>query len=189
MIHALVFDCFGVFYPDPVFTYMRDLKNSRDKAETLHLYDEQAARGKLTKKDFIQQAAILLNKPEPEIEVQFFQRHTNNQELINFIRKVRGTYKTALLSNIGADMMDGFFTLEEQKQLFDVVIFSGNEKFAKPDKEFFALACERLDVQPEETIMVDDLQHNCDAAKSIGMRAICYKNFEQFQNEINLLLK
>lgn len=189
MIRALVFDCFGVFYPDPVFTYMRDPQNLPDKAETLHSYDEKAARGQLTKSEFIQKAAILLNKPERDIEIQFFQRHNNNQKLIDFIKNVRSKYKTALLSNIGGDMMDGFFTPKERKELFDVVIFSGNEKFAKPDKEFFALACERLGVKPQGAIMIDDLQHNCDAAKSIGMKAICYKDFEQFQTEINLLLK
>lgn len=189
MIRALVFDCFGVFYPDPVFTYMCDPQSPHDKAETLHSYDEQAARGQLTKSEFIKKAAILLNKPERDIEVQFFQRHNNNQELIDFIKNVRSKYKTALLSNIGRDMMDGFFTPKEQEELFDVVIFSGNEKFAKPDKEFFALACERLSVKPQEAIMIDDLKHNCDAAKSIGMQAICYKDFEQFHKDITSLLK
>ena len=189
MIRALVFDCFGVFYPDPVFTYLDNPNNPRDKAKTLHSYDEQAARGKLSKADFIKQSAILLHKPESEIEIQFFQRHNNNQDLIHFIKDARSKYKTALLINIGGDMMEGFFTQNECKELFDVVIFSGNEKFAKPDKEFFALACARLGVTSQEAIMIDDLQPNCDAAKSIGMQAICYKDFKQFQREINLLLK
>ena len=105
------------------------------------------------------------------------------------MKSARSRYKTELLSNIGGDMMDGFFTPQEREELFDVVIFSGNEKFAKPDKEFFALACERLGVIPQEAIMIDDVEHNCDAAKSIGMQAICYKDFEQFEREINLLLK
>jgi len=189
MIRALVFDCFGVFYPDPVFTYMRDPESPPDKAEKLHSYDEQAARGQLTKSEFIKNAAILLDKPKKEIEIQFFQRHNNNYQLIDFIKNARSKYKTALLSNIGGDMMDGFFTPEERKMLFDVVILSGNENFAKPDKEFFALACKRLDIPSYEAIMIDDLQHNCDSAKSIGMQTICYTDFQQFERDINPLLK
>lgn len=189
MIRAFVFDCFGVFYPDPVFVYMRDPQTPPEKAKALNSLDEQAARGKLTKAGFIEQAAALLNKSLQEIEIQFFQRHNNNQELIAFIKNARNKHKTALLSNIGGDMMDGFFTLEERKELFDVVIFSGNEKFAKPDKEFFALVCERLGVSLDETIMIDDIQSNCDVAKNLGMQVICYKDFEQFQNEVNSLLK
>jgi len=189
MIRALVFDCFGIFYPDPVFTYMRDPQTTPEKAKTLHALDEGAARGKLTKNEFIQKASELLNKIPQEVELQFFQRHDNNQKLIDFIKKARIKYKTALLSNIGGDMMDGFFTPEESEQLFDVQILSGNEKFAKPDKEIFTLVCKRLGVSPDEAVMTDDMQDNCDVAKYLGMQAICYKNFEQFQNEINPLLK
>jgi len=189
MIRALIFDCFGVFYPDPVFAYMHNPQSPPEKAKELHSFDEQAARGKLTKNEFIKKVTQLLNKSPQEIDQQFFQRHSNNQDLINFVKSARSRYKTELLSNIGGDMMDGFFTPQEREELFDVVIFSGNEKFAKPDKEFFALACERLGVIPQEAIMIDDVEHNCDAAKSIGMQSICYKNFEQFEREINLLLK
>ena len=57
MIKALVFDCFGVFYTDPVFSYMRDPQSPPGKAKTLHSFDEQAARGKLTR-------LILLNKQQ-----------------------------------------------------------------------------------------------------------------------------
>ena len=52
MIRALVFDCFGVFYPDPVFTYMRDPQNPPEKAEALHTLDELAARGQLSGGNF-----------------------------------------------------------------------------------------------------------------------------------------
>lgn len=188
MIRALVFDCFGVFYPDPVFAYMSHPKILEAKAKTLHRLDEQAARGKLTKKKFIKKASILLNKSPQEIEQQFFQRHSINQALIKFVLKARNKYKTALLSNIGGDMMDGFFTPEEREQLFDTVILSGNEKFAKPDKEIFRLACERLGVSLHEAIMIDDIQDYCDVAKNLGMQSLCFKDFEQFQKEIRLLL-
>jgi len=93
------------------------------------------------------------------------------------------------LSNIGGDMMNGFFTEEEYKKLFDLVVLTGNEKFAKPDKEIFALVCERLNVAPQEVVMIDDVSKNCEAAKNIEMQAICYKNFPQFQKELNIFLK
>ena len=32
--------------------------------------------------------------------------------------------------------------------------------------------------------MIDDVEGNCEAAKKIGMQAVCYKDFEQFHNEI-----
>ena len=44
----------------------------------------------------------------------------------------------------GGDMLDGFFTSQERGEFFDVAIFSGNEKFAKPDKEFLHLLAHDL---------------------------------------------
>jgi len=189
MIRALIFDCFGVFYPDPVFAYMQDPLTPPEKADALHALDEQAVRGKLSKKEFIQKAALLLNKPEDDIERQLFQRHSTNKQLVDFVKQARNTYKTALLSNVGRDIMDGFFTSDELRELFDEVILSGNEKFAKPDPEFFILACKRLGVMPEETILIDDVATYCEAAKSLGMQAICYQSFDQFSNEIHFLLQ
>lgn len=188
MIRAFVFDCFGVFYPDPVFAYMRDPQTPPAKAKALHECDEQAARGNLTKAEFVKKAAALLPCSEAEAEQRFFHRTSNNQPLIDLVLELRTKYKIALLSNIGGDMMDGFFTLEEQEKLFDTVILSGNEKIAKPDSGIFELACKRLGVSLNEAVMIDDVQGNVDTAKSLGMQGICYKDFEQFKSEFDALM-
>lgn len=188
-IKALIFDCFGVFYPDPVFTYMKYPKTPPEKARTPHSLDEQAVRGKLSKNTFINQAAILLNKPELDIEIQFFHRHSTYKQLIDFVKHIRADYKTALLSNIGKDMMDAFFTPEELHELYDVTILSGNEGFAKLDKEIFTLTCQRLKLPPQEKILIDDVQKYCNVAKSFDLQTICYEDFSQFHREITSLLK
>lgn len=187
MIKALIFDCFGVFYTDPVFAYMHDPKTPSEKANTLHELDEQAARGKLSKSSFVEQVSQLLKRPAEEIEQQFFRSEDRNQELVNFIQELRKDYKVALLSNIGADMMDGFFTPDERKELFDVAILSGAVGYAKPDPEIFRLACTKLGVLPTETVMIDDVQNNVDTAKGLGMQGIHYENFAQFKLNLDVI--
>jgi hypothetical protein len=59
MVKALIFDCFGVFYTDPVFAYMRNPTTPPEKAEALHTLDKQAVVGALDKKDFVVQAVTL----------------------------------------------------------------------------------------------------------------------------------
>lgn len=59
MIKAIIFDCFGLFYVDPVFAYMRDSATPLEKAKALHDLDKQAARGTLTKQGFVEQASVL----------------------------------------------------------------------------------------------------------------------------------
>ncbi len=188
MTKALVFDCFGVFYVDPVFAYMRNLHSPKDKAKTLHDLDEQAARGRLSKANFITQASELLNLSSQETDDRFFQGHDRNDELVAYVQELRKHYKIALLSNIGADMMDGFFTQQERNELFDTVVLSGSTGYAKPDLEIFKLTCGRLGVEPNGAVMIDDVQSNCDGAKAIGMQAVQYQSFRQMKQELESIL-
>ncbi len=188
MTKVLIFDCFGVFYVDPVFAYMHDPRSPKYKAKALHDLDEQAARGTLSKAGFIAQASELLSLSPQEIDDRFFQGHDRNDDLVMYVKELRKHYKVALLSNIGADMMDGFFTEQERSDLFDVVVLSGSTGYAKPDPEIFKLTCERLDVEPDEAVMIDDVQGNCDGARAVGMRAVLYQSFAQMKQELESIL-
>lgn len=188
MIKALIFDCFGVFYTDPVFAYMRDPQTPPEKAKALHALDEQAARGTLSKNDFVTQAAALLNISATDTKQRFFRGNDRNDELVAFVKELRKSYKIAMLSNIGGDMMDGFFTPQERQDLFDTAVLSGDVKMAKPDKAIFELTCQRLGVELHEAIMIDDMQSTCDIVKTYGMQSVCYKDFEQCKNELRALL-
>lgn len=177
MIRALIFDCFGVFYVDPVLARMEHLLPQTARA--LHGLDEQAAKGNLDEGGFVAEASELLHEAAAQVEQEFFHGKARNQTLLDFAQRLRPTYKIGLLSNIGADMMDGFFTPTERMQLFDDVILSGQVRLAKPDPAIFQLACDRLGVAPVEAVMIDDVGGNCDAARSIGMQAVRFENTVQ----------
>lgn len=189
MIKALIFDCFGVFYADPVFAYMRDPSTPPEKAKALHSLDEQAARGTLDKSGFVAQAAPIVGITPDDAERRFFHSDDRNEQLVNLVKELRKTYKVGMLSNIGGDMMDGFFSSEKRTQLFDEVILSGDVKMAKPDRAIFELMCERLGVELNETVMVDDMQTTCDIVKTFDMESICYKDFHQCQTDLASILQ
>jgi HAD superfamily hydrolase (TIGR01509 family) len=189
MIKAFIFDCFGVFYTDPVFGYMRDPETPSEKAEALHSLDEQAARGTLDKAGFVTQAVLIVGITEDEAEQRFFHSAERNKQLVEYVQGLRQTYKVAMLSNIGGDMMDGFFSPEERQQLFDAVILSGDVKMAKPDRAIFELTCQRLGVELNEAVMIDDMPTTCEIVRAFGMQSVCYKNFEQCKSELATILK
>ncbi len=189
MTKALIFDCFGVFYPDPVFAYMRDPTTAPEKARALHALDEDAARGVINKSEFVTQAATILGITAAEAEQRFFHGTGRNYQLIKYVHELRQTYKVAMLSNIGGDMMDGFFTPNERELLFDAVILSGDVKMAKPDRAIFELTCQRLGVELAEAVMIDDLPSTCETVKTFGMQSVCYESFEQCTSELTNLLK
>ena len=58
-------------------------------------------------------------------------------------------------------------------ELFDAVVFSCLVGLRKPDPRIYLLACERLGVQPEDAVFVDDgANDELGGAERVGMRAI-----------------
>ena len=62
--------------------------------------------------------------------------------------------------------------MAEVLDLFDVVVESSKVGMRKPDAGFYRLACELLDVAPEECVFLDDLGVNLKPARAMGMTTI-----------------
>lgn len=103
---------------------------------------------------------------------------TLNQELVTLITRLKSKYKIGLLSNMDHSWLNSFSSRQVVKELFDVIVLSGDEGITKPDARIFKIAAERLGVSSEECVMVDDLAYNVDAAEALGMHAILYKDID-----------
>jgi putative hydrolase of the HAD superfamily len=62
----------------------------------------------------------------------------------------------------------------ELAEVFDVVVMSREVGLRKPDSRIFALALERLGVQPAECTFIDDAPRNVEAAVAAGLRGVVY---------------
>jgi putative hydrolase of the HAD superfamily len=61
-------------------------------------------------------------------------------------------------------------------ELFDTAVISAEVHMHKPQPEIYRLAAERLGVEPDECIFVDDLRENCEGAEAVGMTAVRHRN-------------
>jgi putative hydrolase of the HAD superfamily len=61
-------------------------------------------------------------------------------------------------------------------QLFDVAVISAEVGMHKPQPEIYLLASQRLGVEPERCVFVDDLRENCAGAEAVGMTAILHRD-------------
>jgi epoxide hydrolase-like predicted phosphatase len=114
---------------------------------------------------------------------------TANAELIAYVSRLRPRYLTGILSNsfVGArEREQAAYGLED---LVDDIVYSHECGLSKPDPRSYALACERLAVAPRETIFVDDLAANVEAARQAGLHAVHYRDNAQAIAEIERLLK
>lgn len=94
-------------------------------------------------------------------------------QMVEAIRSCRTNYKTACLTNnfTRAEAM-----LSEEVaavyRLFDAILESRVLGVRKPDPRFYELACEALDVAPDECVFLDDLGVNLKPARQLGMHTI-----------------
>lgn len=71
-------------------------------------------------------------------------------------------------------------------ELEDIVV-SGREGLIKPDPEIFHLLSRRFDLDPRQTVFVDDLPANIDAASQLGFNALLFTTSQQLRSDLREL--
>lgn len=150
-----------------------------------------ASLGKLTIAQHWEAVFAALNIPPAERSAfteQFWSADALDEALIAYIRTLRRRYKIGLLSNAWDDLRQA---LDERFGIvhdFDKLIISAEVGLAKPDPRIYHLALERLGAQPAETVFLDDVSVNVDAARAVGLHAIQYRDFAQAREELERLI-
>ncbi|MCR9106158.1 MAG: HAD-IA family hydrolase [Gammaproteobacteria bacterium] len=73
--------------------------------------------------------------------------------------------------------------------LFDFVLESSVVGVRKPDPRIYTMACEKLEVDPNETVFIDDLGVNLKPARAMGMTTIKVRSQAQALAELAALLE
>lgn len=99
---------------------------------------------------------------------------TPDRDTIDLVARLRDAgHRVGLLSNsLGDDCYAGF----DLPAMFDAVTISAEIGVRKPSRRAYLIACERLGVPPEETVMVDDLEQNIVAAARVGLAGVVHRN-------------
>ena len=110
------------------------------------------------------------------------------ERMIDAVRRARSSgVKTGLISNSWGEGLaydDGM--LEE---LFDAVVISGDVGLHKPDPAIFRLGAQRIGVEPQRCVFVDDLRENCAGADEVGMTSILHRGADSTLPELERLLE
>lgn len=107
------------------------------------------------------------------------------------LQKLRGSYKTYMLSNTNPIMFNGKIKEEFRKDgleigdYFDGVCVSFEELCAKPDPRIFKNAATKFGIRPEETVFFDDSQKNLDSAAELGFRTWLVEPGKEFTEAFN----
>ena len=112
-----------------------------------------------------------------------------DMELFDYIWELHKKYKTAILSNFPQYLLDKQrAAMPWMGEIFDQQIFSSEVHLLKPEPEIYRLALDRLGVEANEAVFIDDRQENVDGALAVGMHAILYKSRAQVIKELDGIL-
>lgn len=104
-------------------------------------------------------------------------------------------YRLILLSNTNPFMMDWAESEEFDgkgnpiQHYFDALYMSYRVKAMKPSEHFFRYVIDQEQIDPDETLFVDDGPRNVAVAESLGIHTFCPKNGDDWTDEIYDYLK
>jgi len=150
----------------------------------------QAAVGAISEEQHWVNVIRALKLPEgdiPRVKEEFFGGDTWDEALFDFLRGLRKTIKTGLISNAWTGLR-ATIAKHQFDDAFDAMIISAEVKVAKPEARIFQIALSALGVSAGEAVFVDDMPANVKAARVVGMQAIQFTQPQAVLDEIKRLL-
>jgi len=152
-----------------------------------HAYDE----GKLSGLAFWQEFARAAELPDDRKIVEELNLWdarmwtTQNPAMLAWQQqlKQRGLL-TAILSNMGDNVLDNMKREFDWLPRFDVQVWSYQLHMAKPDPAIYLHTLKELGAQPAETLFLDDRQVNVEAAQALGIQAIEFSTVERLRADL-----
>src|ERR1044071_7041825 len=150
----------------------------------------KASIGEISSEDHWSSVIKRLKRPASELAAirdEFFAGDIVDRNLVEYIRSLRGKYKTGLISNAWGDLRD-FIVREKFDDVFDKMIISAEVGAVKPEPKIFQIALEQFGVKPNEAVFVDDFLINVEGAEKVGIKAIHFKDPESALKQLKKLL-
>jgi putative hydrolase of the HAD superfamily len=124
-----------------------------------------AAGGNLSEED----AAFFMGRPEPMGKMSPIR-----PAMVEAVRRLRSMMPTALLTNNVAEWRAGWSVVFKDPELFEVIVDSSEVGARKPEPKIYQITRDRLDVEHESILFVDDIGQNLKAAKQLGWQTLLF---------------
>lgn len=177
MLKAIIFDCFGVLYPQASGMFFEKHKDLfRGYLEAMDDLNLKIDLGEVSRDEFFAGLEKVTSISAEAIKDEMDSQLQVDQELIDLIKKLKTKYKIGLLSNAGKEEIDIIYR-DKIDHLFDSSTVSYEVKSVKPNAEIFLTCLNRLEVEAQEALFIDDSMTNIKAAQALGFQTLYYPKF------------
>ena len=193
-----LFDLGGVFFDwDPNHFYKNVFENIEEREFFLaEVCNDQWNVQQDAGRSIAEAELELIPKfPHYEKEIKMYYKNHRKmirgvfEESVNIIKKLKDkNYDCYVLSNWSAETFAGMTDDYPFLKLFDGLLISGEDKLIKPDHAIYQLARDRFNLNPEETVFIDDKLENIQAAQEMNFKTIHLTNPNIIETEIKKFL-
>ena len=145
-------------------------------------------RGTITEKDAINRIIERNNTYRDDINLAFkdwYDILRPIEEAVEILTKLKKNgYNIYYLSNFHELAFKEVTTKNNFFELFDGGVVSYAEKLIKPEEEIYKLILKRYNLNPKETIFIDDTKSNVDGASKLGIKAIFLDNPKKLRENL-----
>ncbi len=192
-IKTILFDLGGVYLNRGIWIFREDylvknfnVTNQQVIDVMIKKYYKPYFSGKMSEKEFWEKSLSDLDikadwKGLREKLLGSFEPQKGMPELIS---KLRINHRVGLLSDQTKEWWPYLDKKYDISENFDFTIVSYKTGFHKPQTEIYKIALEESGCKPEEILFIDDLEHNLEPAKNLGMETLLFKNPNQIRGDL-----
>ncbi|HUD10053.1 MAG TPA: HAD-IA family hydrolase [Candidatus Saccharimonadales bacterium] len=189
MLKVIIFDCFGVIYPQASGVYLDKRKELfQNHTEEIGELNLRIDLGEISRAEYFVGLEKVTGVSAKEIQDEVDRQLRVDQGLIDVIKKLKAKYKIGMLSNAGKEEIDIIYR-DKIDSLFDALAVSYEVKSVKPNAEIFLVCLDRLGVKAEEALLVDDSMVNIKAAQDLGLQTLYYPKFGNMPKDLTELAR
>lgn len=192
MIQAVIFDLGGVFIDDPSADMVKYCANYLQVdpislRNALNKYWDAWHKGSISEEELWQRVTTDLQIQYPSCDSlwldSFKQARREKPEMFFLLKQIkRQGYTTALLSNTEIPLVS--YYKQHPYEDIDRCFFSCEMGLSKPEQEIYEKVLQELACSPEAVIFIDDRKENVDAATSLGIPGILFRNCDDLKKQL-----
>jgi putative hydrolase of the HAD superfamily len=152
-----------------------------------HAYDEGKLTGLAFWQTLVREAGLTLGEAAVE-ELNLWDARmwtTENKAMLAWqLELKRRGFLSAILSNMGDNVLANMKREFAWLPRFDVLVWSYQLKMAKPDPAIYRHVLKELGTQAGETLFIDDREVNVEAANALGMKGVLFTDVGQLQADL-----